>query len=325
MARAEIHWQDTGRAGRRQRPLHGCASLCVAQYGTETGRVWGREVLGQSRFIECYNVNMRLFKQGNTAEIYEYSDGKILKLFRADMPAEAVRQEFKKTQEIYQDIKNIPQAYELLNHQGRQGIVYERIDGIDMIKVMLRNLSKIKVYSQKLAQIHRDLHTQKVKLDYTAKTKLTEDIEAVPDLSIAEKSQIIKYLHTLPDGKSLLHFDFHPGNILLRNNESVVIDWMTACVGDPCADVVRTCLLLEYGELAHTNMVICKVARVLENYIGKQYLKEYQTLSSISKDDIKKWFLPVAAGRLRERITPHEKQNLLKSVKSLLAHHLYEN
>jgi aminoglycoside phosphotransferase (APT) family kinase protein len=52
----------------------------------------------------------------------------------------------------------------------------------------------------------------------------------------------------LPDGNSLLHGDFHPGNVLLSSRGPVVIDWPNATAGDATADFARTDLLLRMGD-----------------------------------------------------------------------------
>lgn len=43
--------------------------------------------------------------------------------------------------------------------------------------------------------------------------------------------------------------DFHPGNIMMRDQDPVIIDWMTVGLGDRCADVARTNLILNFGEM----------------------------------------------------------------------------
>lgn len=42
------------------------------------------------------------------------------------------------------------------------------------------------------------------------------------------------------DGDSLCHGDFHPGNILLSNGHTMVIDFMNVYHGDFLYDVART-------------------------------------------------------------------------------------
>jgi Phosphotransferase enzyme family len=53
-------------------------------------------------------------------------------------------------------------------------------------------------------------------------------------------------LHAIPfEGRSLLHFDLHPENVLMSRGRPVVIDWTNAHAGDPAADLAMTWLILE--------------------------------------------------------------------------------
>ncbi|HEU0303891.1 MAG TPA: phosphotransferase [Gaiellaceae bacterium] len=48
-------------------------------------------------------------------------------------------------------------------------------------------------------------------------------------------------LHEIPfEGQRLLHFDFHPDNVILSPRGPVVIDWANARPGEPAADVALT-------------------------------------------------------------------------------------
>lgn len=292
---------------------------------------------------------LKLLAQGNTAEIYAYSvesdistgvcnhdtipaSGKILKLFRENFPPEPILAEYEKSKLISGELSNVPKVYDLITCRNRRGIIYEKICGSSMVRVMLRSPRKLRRNSQNLAKLHFSLHSHRINLNYSVKDKLAADIDAALALTPAEKSRIKSYLRSLPDGSALLHFDFHPGNILLRpvnptanpskpsiDATPIIIDWMTACVGDPCADVARTCLLLSYGELAHANPIVRRVAHPFENRIGKAYLAEYLRLSRLSRTDVEKWLLPVTAARLREWITPHEQKRLLRLIRAELA------
>jgi aminoglycoside phosphotransferase (APT) family kinase protein len=53
-------------------------------------------------------------------------------------------------------------------------------------------------------------------------------------------------LHEIPyEGGRLVHFDLHPGNVLLGADDPVLIDWTNAHGGDPDADVALTWLIAE--------------------------------------------------------------------------------
>ncbi|MDE6303015.1 MAG: aminoglycoside phosphotransferase family protein, partial [Clostridia bacterium] len=126
------------------------------------------------------------------------------------------------------------------------------------------------------------------------------------------------YINTLSDGNALCHFDFHPGNVMIKDGEFCVIDWMTACNGNAVADAARTYLLLSYGELLYASLIVKLIAHIVEKHIGRIYLREYKKLTGTSDEEIKKWLLPLAAARLIEWIPKNEKKKLLKFVRKQL-------
>ncbi|MDE7158537.1 MAG: phosphotransferase, partial [Clostridiales bacterium] len=217
------------------------------------------------------------------------------------------------------DLAFVPKAFELVAYKNRYGILYEKINGNDMIAEMFRKPFKVGAYAKALANMHARIHNATIDLNLDIKNKLSYHINAAEDLSEQEKERIISYLKTLPDGKALCHFDFHPGNVMMKGNEFYVIDWMTACNGDAAADVARTYLLLRYGELLYANSFVKLIAHIAEKHIGKVYLRQYKKRTGMLDTEFKKWLLPIAAARLIEWIPKHEKKKLLKFIKQELA------
>lgn len=258
----------------------------------------------------------RLIGQGNTAEIYRLDNNRILKLFRSGLNKGAIESEYQNGIYIQKILNCVPKAYEMVEVNGRYGIIYQEIEGKDMLKIISTSfLWRINQYVRDLAHYH--LHIQKPVTDNnlcTVKEKLEYDINSVTILSEEQRELIIKYLHQLPDGNDLCHFDFHPGNIMIADNKAYILDWMTACKGDVCADVARTSLLLKYGGATHTPWIVRKLTSIIQNHIYKIYIKEYLMISKIDIEDIHRWELPVAAARLGEWIPENEKKILLHLV-----------
>ncbi len=256
----------------------------------------------------------KMIAQGNTAEVYSLPDNKILKLFRNGMPRGAIEREYQNGLYVQKVLNCVPKVYEMIEEDGRFGIVYQEINGKDMLKIMISSSWKLNRYARKFAHYH--LHIQKQIEDglCTLKEKLIEDIRNVELLSDEKKKMIIDYLMGLPDGNALCHFDFHPGNIMIDDNEAIILDWMTACQGDSCADVARTCIMLKYGGVEHAPWIVKRIISLFQKHICKIYLKEYLRISKREIGDITKWELPVAAARLREWIADSEKSELMKLV-----------
>ena len=62
----------------------------------------------------------------------------------------------------------------------------------------------------------------------------------------AENPLLIQKILALPEGDCLLHGDFHPGNVLVKpDNTRVIIDFMNVCHGPALYDIARTFFLLQ--------------------------------------------------------------------------------
>lgn len=256
----------------------------------------------------------QMIGQGNTAEIYRLDDNKILKLFRNGLNKGITQKEYQNGIIIQNILECVPKVYEMVEINGRHGIIYEKVNGRDMLKIMIGSLWKINYYAKELAHYHLSIQRPVTDNICTVKEKLEADLNSVDVLSDGNKEIVRKYLKQLPEGNALCHFDFHPGNVMIANNKKVILDWMTACRGDACADVARTCLMLKYGEVAHAPWIIRRLISIFQKHIYKIYIKEYLTISQRSIEDINSWELPVAAARLREWISDNEKKILLQLV-----------
>lgn len=266
-----------------------------------------------------YMVNKgRLLSQGNTAEIYEWETGKILKLYRKGLPETLCRDEFSITKDVYALLQIAPKPFEIVCIDDRIGVVYEKIQGETMLKAILSKPWGFRRYARALALYH--IRIQKP-VDFklpTVKEKLKWDIEASSLLSSSEKQQIYSYMDSLPNGSILCHFDFHPDNIMVSGGQYRVIDWMTGCIGDPLSDVARTALILNYAEIPRVPSLVNMLAGMLQKGICKAYLSEYLRLSNAAISDIQRWEMPLAAARLHEWIPNSESGRLVNLVKKKL-------
>lgn len=265
------------------------------------------------------NTEYKMLCQGNTAEVFLYDDTTILKLFRDNFPQQIIATEFDLAKRVSEAITFAPKALEMVEYKTRIGILYEKIDGKDLIAEMMKKPLKINSYSKMLASVHAAMHSATADLGVDIKSNLLTNINAAAELSAEQKEKIAAYLNALPNGNALCHFDFHPGNVMIKDNKFYVIDWMTASNGAAAADVARSYLLLRYGELLFASPLVKLIAHVAEKHIGKIYLRHYKKLTGITDADVKKWLLPIAAARLIEWITKSEKRKLLKFVNKELS------
>lgn len=250
--------------------------------------------------------DLRKINEGNTAEIFAYGEDKIIKLFRPEFPREVANWEYTVSQSIVPYIRTMPRVYELLEVEGRIGIVYERVHGNSMLQQMMRHPFSIPSFARTMARLQQEFAVPAPEELQTVQEKLKRDIERVKDLSESDKESVYQYLQRMPRGNHICHFDFHPGNIVMDQLNVYVIDWMTACQGDPNADAARTLMMLEYAGVGESSFLKRNLFYWVKKSLIRHYLKEYRRLTHASMDDINQWKYPVAAARMCEWLSPQE-------------------
>jgi aminoglycoside phosphotransferase (APT) family kinase protein len=259
-----------------------------------------------------------LIGAGRTADVYAWGEERILKLFQAWMPTSAVEREFNITRLARQTGVPVPEAEELVEVDGRPGIVFERLHGPSMLQVIEKQPWKSIPLIRQLAELHVRMHTCVLSegLD-SQRTQIERAIGWSKDLTEAEKQIILENLACLPDGNVLCHGDFHPDNVLITAKGPVIIDWMTGTRGAPLGDVARTVLLFQAGGLPPRMSFIVRLSiNVLRRLLLSTYMSRYRQIHPASPDEILSWKLPLYAARLAEvENFPAEKAFLLKHIR----------
>jgi hypothetical protein len=102
----------------------------------------------------------------------------------------------------------------------------------------------------------------------------------------------------------------------MSKDRLVTVDWITARIGNPIADVARTWLLLSMGTLPDDkNAFEIFLTKYLRDSFCNSYIREYINLSKLPDSELESWKLPIAAARLIENVSDHENQNLLKFIR----------
>ena len=71
-------------------------------------------------------------QKGHTAEVFDYDGERVCKLFYQEIPYEYVQQEFENARKLFELGIRVPEVFEIVNYDGRCGIVYEKIAGLPM-------------------------------------------------------------------------------------------------------------------------------------------------------------------------------------------------
>ena len=234
-----------------------------------------------------------LIGEGKVAEVFEYGEGRVLKLYRAGQPASDARRELAILDVVEAAGVDAPRAFDLEQIDERWGLVMSFIDGQPFAGSMLANPAAAGPYFAAMAQLQVKIHAAPGSALAPLKVRLVRKIDA-SGLSDPVRRRLRDRSSTLPTGDRLLHGDFHPYNILGSLEAATVVDWLDATCGPPAADVCRSWLLMQ----------------TVSREMADTYLAAYLAVSPLQRDEVFAWLPVLAAARLAENV-PEETDTLI--------------
>ena len=138
---------------------------------------------------------------------------------------------------------------------GGPFLILEWIPGVTLLDRLRRRFRRFLQVPTQLARMHLQLHSLPVTgipappgefLD----RRLDEMWAVIDDFGLDGLIPAMDWLEEhrpkTPSAPSILHLDFHPDNVIARDNSGLaVIDWSDADIGDRHADVATTLLLMD--------------------------------------------------------------------------------
>jgi len=227
-----------------------------------------------------------LIGEGKVAEVFEFSEGRVLKLYRAGQPKSDAVREVEVLGVVARGGVRAPRAYGVEAFDGRWGVVMDRIGGRPFAEVMLTNPAGAGPCFAAMARLQAGLHSASGLGLTPLKARLGEKLRRAPGLSDPVKLRLCDRLASLPDGDRVLHGDFHPYNILGTLDDAVIVDWLDATSGPPAADICRSWLLLQTAspDMAEASLAACLA------------------LGQVTRDEVFAWLPVNAAARLCENV-----------------------
>ncbi|MCZ6805596.1 MAG: aminoglycoside phosphotransferase, partial [Deltaproteobacteria bacterium] len=104
----------------------------------------------------------QLIGKGRLAEVFEWGDTQVLKLFAAERDAAAIVAEARVSQAVHEAGVPTPGTGGVIEVDGRRGIVYDRALGTPMVGQLTAKPWKLFSFGHTLAQLHASVHERNV-------------------------------------------------------------------------------------------------------------------------------------------------------------------
>lgn len=243
-----------------------------------------------------------LIGKGRTAAVYEGScSDQVVKLFFEWCSREMVEHEYRAARAVAMAGLPVPYVGDMVQLEGRWGIVYQRVQGESMLRALLSRPGSVLSRARQLAAEQVRIHGCSVPGLPSLQQELARGIKRA-ELRDPLKQQALALLQQLPSGEALCHGDYHPDNVIINGKDLIVIDWNNATTGHPLADVARTSLLLTVAEIPASRPLIW-LLKLWKKVFHDAYVGHYLQLTGHTRQELSRWLIPLAAARLSENVS----------------------
>ena len=183
----------------------------------------------------------KLIGRGAKGEVYRYNDELVIKVYNQNNTYGDVEREIAFSRKAF--ILGIPTAisFGIVSVGDRYGSMHELVDSETVSKYIARNPRRVEKYARIMAELALTIHRIKVSEDdgfADASERLREYVDsglAYENKALAE--QCVKLINALPASDTLIHGDFHTGNVFLQKGEPILIDMDRISTGHPIVEI----------------------------------------------------------------------------------------
>ena len=265
----------------------------------------------------------KLIGRGAKGEVYRYDDELVIKVFNYKNTYRDVEQEISSSRKAF--IMGIPTAisFGIVSVGERYGAMYELVDSETVSSLIARSPSQVEAYAKMMAELAHTIHEITVSDDdgfpdvrYRIKGRVGNGV-GFEDTGVAERCQ--RLIDTIPAANTLVHGDFHTGNVFVQRGEPLLIDMDRVAVGHPLTEI--SCLYYFYNTLGEIDPAIVEdfmgfsfqTAKDFYKYFIKYYLgtEDEEKIAEVSeKAAFLSYVRMVARIRKKKSLTENDRNQI---------------
>ena len=174
--------------------------------------------------------------QGTHGTVYKTAPDMLVKVYRGGVPLEMIRKEQALARWAF--VKGIPTAipFDIVRVGEHYGTIFELLNAVsasDFIKGSPEHLDRFIERSVELMKQIHSIEAAPGELPDMKQHALKWTENMKERLSPENYEKILDLVNEIPERHTILHADFHLKNIMVCNDELMLIDMDTLCVGDP--------------------------------------------------------------------------------------------
>lgn len=212
------------------------------------------DIFDMTKFTELMNVERALREidvagaevvgKGRSSTVYRIGAETIVKLYASGVPLAKIKQEIDLAKKAF--IVGIPTAisYDLVTADGAYGVVFEMLDNADTVgRTITAHPEQFDEIMDKFVAVYKTMHSTDIEemggFDSLKDTwdKWADGMAAAQAFTQAETGMLKEMIDAIPERSTMVHCDFHAGNVMYQKGEIVVIDMADIGYGHPIFDL----------------------------------------------------------------------------------------
>ena len=193
--------------------------------------------------------------KGANGAVYRYDNETILKTYFAKDALPEIKQERENARKAFVLGINTAIPYGIVRVNDGYGTVTELLNAISITKLIRNNPDDMSEAVKYYVDMLKSIHAIKVEDGEVAdmkKTALAWAEFVTPYLSEEQGKKLRALVEAVPKQNTLLHGDYHTNNVMVQNNEPLLIDMDTLCMGHPVFELGSMFnAFIGYSELDH--------------------------------------------------------------------------
>ncbi|MBQ6757105.1 MAG: phosphotransferase [Oscillospiraceae bacterium] len=198
-----------------------------------------------------------LLGKGGNGAVYRLDEETIVKVYFGERNSP---EKIKRNRQITRDafVQGVPSmiAFDMVRVGGNYGVIYEMVNAKSMNEVIAENPDKLDEYAYLIADTLKKLHSTEFEPGALPDSRewYRNDVKSTLDAGMykpEEAERAYKLIDEIPYRNTFIHMDFHPGNLMYKDGEIMLIDLDDAGLGHPVLDLAS--MYLVYVTAAKSN------------------------------------------------------------------------
>lgn len=193
--------------------------------------------------------------RGANGTVYRIDKDTVVKVYRDPDSLPDVQRERELARKAF--VLGIPTAipYDVVRVGDSYGSVFELLNSRSFSKLIAADPAGMDTYVDLYVELMKKMHSTHVKPGDMPEMKAVALgwVEFLRGYLPEEQgAKLVSLVEAAPERDTMLHGDYHTNNIVMQNNEVLIIDMDTLCVGHPIFELASMYLgFVAFGELDH--------------------------------------------------------------------------